>query len=135
MYSEETDLCLRLRRAGWETHFFPAVTVVHHDSVLRDEVALERINEEWRSRHRYWRKHHSPTGARAAALLTGLQYAARAAIAAAVLRLPASPRPLALDRTFPLRMRQHARCAFDGVSGHGLRELAEEWNRAHERAA
>ncbi|HYC30790.1 MAG TPA: glycosyltransferase family 2 protein [Gemmatimonadales bacterium] len=29
MYYEEVDLCYRLRRAGWETHFTPATEVVH----------------------------------------------------------------------------------------------------------
>lgn len=29
MYSEETDLCYRLRKAGWETHFTPQATIVH----------------------------------------------------------------------------------------------------------
>ena len=54
MYSEETDLCRRLADAGWETHFVPEATVVHHESALRAEVPRERIAEEWRSRHRYW---------------------------------------------------------------------------------
>ena len=129
MYSEETDLCRRLRAAGYETRFFPDATVLHHDSHLRADVPKERINEEWRSRHRYWRKYHSPLGVRAAALLTGLQYAARAVIAAAVLRLPEARRPLRLDPTMPARMRYHARCAWLGPSGPGLRELVEDWNR------
>ncbi len=38
MYSEETDLCRRLAHAGYETHFLPDVTVVHHDSALRGDV-------------------------------------------------------------------------------------------------
>jgi GT2 family glycosyltransferase len=29
MYFEEVDLCYRLRKAGWETHFTPAAEVVH----------------------------------------------------------------------------------------------------------
>ena len=83
MYSEETDLCRRLADAGWETWLVPEAVVVHHDSALRGELPRERIAEEWRSRHRYWRKHHSPAGARVAATLTGAQYAARAGFSAA----------------------------------------------------
>ncbi len=123
MYSEEKDLCRRLADAGYETHFFPHVSVVHHDSALRAAVPAERVAEEWRSRHRYWCKHHSPTGARVAAALTGAQYAARAAIANLVLR----------DRAFAARMRRHARAA-RRVEGPGLRELAEEWNRTRAEA-
>ncbi len=117
IYSEEVDLQLRLRRAGWDVHFFPAVTVVHHESQFSAEIPERRINEMWRSRHRYWRKHHSPLGARVAALSTGVQYGLRAGLA------PAAGR----DRGFGARMRLHVRDAWR-VSGPGLRELAEEWN-------
>jgi GT2 family glycosyltransferase len=117
IYSEEVDLQLRLRRAGWEVHYFPGVTVVHHESQFSAEIPERRINEMWRSRHRYWRKHHSPLGARVAALSTGLQYALRAGLAPAAGRDPA----------FAGRMRLHVRDAWR-VTGPGLRELAEEWN-------
>jgi N-acetylglucosaminyl-diphospho-decaprenol L-rhamnosyltransferase len=124
IYSEEVDLQLRLRRAGWEVHYFPGVTVVHHESQFSAEIPERRINEMWRSRHRYWRKHHSPLGARVAALSTGLQYALRAGLAPAAGRDPA----------FAGRMRLHVRDAWR-VTGPGLRELAEEWNgRAGTRA-
>ena len=134
MYSEETDLCLRLARAGWETHFLPDATVVHADSDLRAVVPRERIAEEWRSRHRYWRKHHSPLGARDAALLTGWQHAVRAGVASALLRLPEGRRPLRVRPTDPGEFRLNARDAV-AVGGPGLHELAEEWNRRASLAA
>ena len=118
MYSEETDLCLRLRRAGWRIQYFPGVTVVHHQPWSYEGVPERRINEMWRGRHRYWGKHHSAIGARAAALLTGAQYALRGLIRAR-------------DRDFAARMRLHARDAIR-VTGPGLRELAEDWNRMHD---
>jgi GT2 family glycosyltransferase len=117
LYSEEVDLQFRLRRAGWEVWFFPEVTVVHHESQFSAAVPERRINEMWRSRHRYWRKHHSAGGARVAALFTGAQYAARAALS------PIAGR----DPGIGARMRLHARDAWR-VSGPGLRELADEWN-------
>jgi GT2 family glycosyltransferase len=117
LYSEEVDLQLRLSRAGWEVRYFPEVTVVHHESQFSAEVPERRINEMWRSRHRYWRKHHSGPAARTAAILTGAQYAARAALA------PVAGRDPVVGR----RMRLHARDAWR-VNGPGLRELAEEWN-------
>jgi N-acetylglucosaminyl-diphospho-decaprenol L-rhamnosyltransferase len=116
LYSEEVDLQYRLRRAGWDIRFFPDVAVVHHESQFSAGVPERRINEMWRSRHRYWRKHHSAAGARAAALLTGAQYAARAGLA-----------PLTGKRELGARMRLHARDAWR-VGGPGLRELADEWN-------
>jgi N-acetylglucosaminyl-diphospho-decaprenol L-rhamnosyltransferase len=117
LYSEEVDLQARLRRAGWEVHYFPEATVVHHESQFSAGIPERRINEMWRSRHRYWRKHHSGAGARVAALATGAQYALRAALA------PAAGR----DRAVAARMRLHARDAWR-VRGPGLRELADEWN-------
>jgi N-acetylglucosaminyl-diphospho-decaprenol L-rhamnosyltransferase len=120
IYSEETDLCRRLRQAGWRTQYFPDVTVVHHESQFSVGIPERRINEMWRGRHRYWDKHHSVAGARAAAACTGAQYAARALVRVR-------------DHDFAARMRLHARDAIR-VRGPGLRELADDWNRAHEKA-
>jgi N-acetylglucosaminyl-diphospho-decaprenol L-rhamnosyltransferase len=117
LYSEETDLCLRLRRHGWRACYLPAVTVVHHESQFSAGIPARRVNEMWRSRHRYWQKHHSTAGARAAALATGGQYALRAAAGTILGR----------DEAFRARMRLHARDS-RRVDGPGLRELAEEWN-------
>jgi GT2 family glycosyltransferase len=120
LYSEEVDLQFRLRQAGWEVHYFPGATVVHHESQFSAEIPERRINEMWRSRHRYWHKHHGSAGARIAALTTGGQYAVRAAVA-----------PLA--HRSAKRMLLHARDSWR-VNGPGLRELADDWN-ARERAA
>ena len=117
LYSEEVDLQFRLRRAGWEVHYFPGVTVVHYESQFSAGIPERRINEMWRSRHRYWRKHHGEAGARLAAISTGAQYAMRAVLAPLVRRDPA----------IAARMRLHARDAWR-VTGPGLRELADEWN-------
>jgi GT2 family glycosyltransferase len=117
IYSEETDLALRLRRAGWHVVYFPDVTVVHHESQFSAKIPERRINEVWRSRHRYWSKHHSATGARVAAVATAGQYAARAAAAVLLRR----------DRSFVQRMLLHVRNV-RRVAGPGLRELADDWN-------
>jgi N-acetylglucosaminyl-diphospho-decaprenol L-rhamnosyltransferase len=117
LYSEEVDLQARLHRAGWDVHYFPSVTVVHHESQFSADIPERRINEMWRSRHRYWQKHHSGAGARIAALATGAQYATRAALSPIVGR----------DPGVGARMRLHARDAWR-VTGPGLRELADEWN-------
>jgi GT2 family glycosyltransferase len=118
LYSEEVDLQARLRSAGWEVHYFPKVTVVHHESQFSADIPERRINEMWRSRHRYWRKHHSAAGARMASLATGAQYAARALV---------SPLAKPADPGLRARMRLHAHDAWR-VTGPGLRELADEWN-------
>ena len=127
IYSEETDLCRRIVEAGYEVHWLPDPTIVHHVGHTTARVPERWINEMWRSRHRYWRKHHSRPAARAAALLTGWQYAARAALAAGLLRVPERRRPVRVRPTDPAEFALNARDAWR-VSGPGLRELAEEWN-------
>jgi N-acetylglucosaminyl-diphospho-decaprenol L-rhamnosyltransferase len=117
LYSEEVDLQARLHRAGWEVHYFPRVSVVHHESQFSADIPERRINEMWRSRHRYWQKHHTGAGARVAALATGAQYAVRAALAPVARR----------DPGLGARMRLHAHDSWR-VTGPGLRELADEWN-------
>jgi N-acetylglucosaminyl-diphospho-decaprenol L-rhamnosyltransferase len=117
LYSEEVDLQARLHRAGWEVHYFPRVSVVHHESQFSADIPERRINEMWRSRHRYWRKHHTGAGARVAALTTGAQYAVRAALSPVARR----------DPGLGARMRLHAHDSWR-VTGPGLRELADDWN-------
>ncbi len=117
IYSEETDLQKRLRDAGWRIQYFPSVTVVHHESQFSAGIPERRVNEMWRSRHRYLGKHHSRAGARLAALCIGAQYGLRGLLRAG-------------DRDFAARMRLHARNSVR-VTGPGLRELADDWNRRH----
>jgi GT2 family glycosyltransferase len=116
MYFEETDLCLRLRRAGWDVRYFPELTVRHEKGESTADVSDRRINEWWRGHHLYWHKHHSRLGARVAALAMGTRYAG-AAVASLRHR----------DSAHRARLRLHARNA-RRVSGPGLRELAESWN-------
>jgi GT2 family glycosyltransferase len=117
LYSEEVDLQFRLHRAGWNVHYFPEVTVIHHESQLNTSMPERRINEMWRSVHRYWRKHHSPAGARVAALCLGAQAGVRAGLML-----------VGGDREAAKRMLLHTR-NMRRVTGPGLRELAEDWNR------
>jgi len=123
IYFEEVDLCLRLRRAGWEVRYLPTVSVVHHESQFSADIPERRINEMWRGRHRYWRKHHSAAGTRIAALATGGQYFGAAALGF-----------LRRDRAYRASMRLHARNAWR-VGSPGLRELADEWNRRVDAAS
>jgi GT2 family glycosyltransferase len=50
LYSEEVDLCLRVRRAGWKVVHSPAVTILHHgnsdrpaDARLQTQLAWARL--------------------------------------------------------------------------------------------
>jgi N-acetylglucosaminyl-diphospho-decaprenol L-rhamnosyltransferase len=63
-YSEEVDLCYRLRRAGWRIYWTPQAQVVHYGGQssrqLRDEMFLRLY---W-GKIAYFRKHHGRLSAR-----------------------------------------------------------------------
>ena len=61
LFSEETDLCKRLRDEGWRSHFEPGFTVVHHagkagvDPAREAQLAYARLQ--------YAKKHFTRAGA------------------------------------------------------------------------
>jgi N-acetylglucosaminyl-diphospho-decaprenol L-rhamnosyltransferase len=58
MYSEETDLCRRIRSAGWKIVYLPRAVVVHHEGKSSEQVPAARDLHFHESRFRYYRKHH-----------------------------------------------------------------------------
>jgi GT2 family glycosyltransferase len=60
MYSEEMDLCYRLKQAGWKINFVPQATVTHlwgGTSRQNKELAFIRL---YKSRVLFFRKHYGP---------------------------------------------------------------------------
>ncbi len=55
IYSEETDLCLRIKRAGWEIRHLPAMTIVHHAS--KAGVRPKMVAQLAYARRQYAHKH------------------------------------------------------------------------------
>lgn len=80
LYSEETDLCLRMRRAGWEVAYVPAMTVVHHIHGGREVDPRMAAQYAW-SRLLYARKHFSPAHRSLYLAALRLRYVLRAAVA------------------------------------------------------
>jgi len=65
LYSEETDLCLRLRQHGWGIGFIPDVAVRHIGGASEQnndpyDVCLRRMS----GLHRFWAKHYPPQDVR-----------------------------------------------------------------------
>ena len=58
MYSEETDLCERLRRLGWTIASCPAAAFVHVGGASTSAVRGEMGREQLRSYIRFFAKHH-----------------------------------------------------------------------------
>jgi GT2 family glycosyltransferase len=59
MYFEETDLCFRMRRAGWQNWYTPDATVVHVGAHSTSREPERMSAEFYRSQARFYRKHYS----------------------------------------------------------------------------
>lgn len=121
VYSDEVDFCRRLRASGWTVLHVPHARARHHEQLSTGTVPERRIVEMARNRDRYMRKHHSRPAAAAVRLLTALTYAGRAAAA------------LALPGHDPRRYWRHVTATLAPGRGEGLREAAEQFNRAARR--
>lgn len=58
MYNEETDWCLRMRRAGWEIWYEPAARIIHYGGQSTRQVRHEMVRALYRSKVRFFRKHY-----------------------------------------------------------------------------
>lgn len=58
MYSEEVDLCHRLRKAGWNIYYAPHAEVVHHGGQSTRLVPTEMFLQLYRGKILYFRKNH-----------------------------------------------------------------------------
>jgi GT2 family glycosyltransferase len=58
MYSDETDLCRRIKTAGWEVRHLPLMTILHHAGKAGVKPSIESLNAY--TRIVYARKHFSP---------------------------------------------------------------------------
>jgi N-acetylglucosaminyl-diphospho-decaprenol L-rhamnosyltransferase len=65
MYSEETDLCLRMARAGGEVWFTPEARFLHYLGQSTRQVRVAMLRALYRSKVRFFRKHHGPLPAMA----------------------------------------------------------------------
>ena len=52
IYGEEPDLCLRMRRAGWEVRHLPWMTIIHH-------AGKAGINPRMEAQNAFARRHHA----------------------------------------------------------------------------
>ncbi len=72
MYSEEVDWCRRIKGAGWGIYCVPQAEIVHLAGRSAQQFREEMFVALWRSRYRYYAKHHSPLYRRAVRLIVGL---------------------------------------------------------------
>jgi GT2 family glycosyltransferase len=58
IYSEEVDLCSRLRKHGWSVYWVPQATIVHHGAQSTRQIATEMFLQLYAAKILYFRKHH-----------------------------------------------------------------------------
>ena len=76
MYFEETDLCLRLHRAGFRVALCPAAKAIHWHGASTIQTAVRQV-EYYLSYVRFFRKHHGPGAARILKAAVALNTVAR----------------------------------------------------------
>jgi GT2 family glycosyltransferase len=59
-YLEETDWCLRMRKAGWRVIHHPGASIYHLQGKSVEKVNVRARIEYFRSRYLFFRKHFSP---------------------------------------------------------------------------
>lgn len=76
MYFEETDLCLRLRAAGYRVAFCPQASAIHWHGASSIQTTVRQV-EYYLSYVRFFRKHHGAAAARLLAAAVTLSTLAR----------------------------------------------------------
>ena len=59
MYGEDLDLCWRAREAGWQTHYFPEVRVLHLKGESSKARSLKCTYEFFRAMYLFYEKHYA----------------------------------------------------------------------------
>jgi GT2 family glycosyltransferase len=72
MYTEEVDLCFRLRRAGWEIFWLPAAKVLHWGGQSTRQWRAEMFLRLYESKVIFFRKRHGRLAALAYKLILAL---------------------------------------------------------------
>ena len=75
MYAEETDLCLRIKNAGWAVHHLPVMTIRHHFTRSR-YMPRREAQRAYACKH-YAEKNFSPVHAALYLAAVGLRYSIR----------------------------------------------------------
>jgi len=98
MYSEETDLCYRLFRAGFSTHLILRAEVIHHSGLSSSQAPIRTIQLLYRSKYLFFRKHHGPLAAFAFRAAVTAVCAAKGVFWALLAVMPTAAQPRAAAR-------------------------------------
>ena len=59
MYYEEVDLCYRLAKAGWQTHFAPVTEVIHIGGASTQQMRSDMMVQFFTSLAQFYRRYYS----------------------------------------------------------------------------
>lgn len=59
MYTEEVDLCYRLKNAGWHLYWVPQSEVIHYGGQSTQQIAAEMFLALYQSKLQFFQKHRS----------------------------------------------------------------------------
>jgi N-acetylglucosaminyl-diphospho-decaprenol L-rhamnosyltransferase len=79
LYCEETDLCLRIKQAGWEIRHVPYLTILHHADKAGWNARLDA--QAAFAKRQYFEKHLSPIHRLGATAALALGYTLRSVLA------------------------------------------------------
>jgi GT2 family glycosyltransferase len=80
MYSEEIDLCKRLKDAGWRILYVPEAVVMHYEGRSSEQVVAARHIHYYRSMIRYYEKYFGAAWAEAVRLFSLWHFSVQMAI-------------------------------------------------------
>ena len=78
IYSEEPDLCMRIKRDGWQVRHLPQMTIVHHAG--KGGVRPKMVAQDAYTRKQYAHKHMSPAQRRLYLGAVGVRHLIRASL-------------------------------------------------------
>jgi GT2 family glycosyltransferase len=58
VFSEDFDLCARIRKAGWQIHWLPKAVITHHEGQSTKKIPDEMFLELYRNKVKFFRKHY-----------------------------------------------------------------------------
>ncbi|MBC8491272.1 MAG: glycosyltransferase family 2 protein [Candidatus Marinimicrobia bacterium] len=58
MYSEETDLCFRIKQKGWKIFYYPEAQIIHLGGGSSEKTPVEMFIELHKSNFKFCNKHH-----------------------------------------------------------------------------
>jgi len=58
VFSEDFDLCARIRKDGWQIHWLPKAVITHYESQSTKQIPDEMFLELYRNKVKFFRKHY-----------------------------------------------------------------------------